>query len=162
MRLAPFGKLTMHYTQGSWHRPFGGEEGAGFGTGDGEMTGTIEGSAIWANHPRRREDGVWTPNVRGVVKTAAGDDVVISIHGQSVLEKGGNRRAILARVELTSEADRWRWLNTCFFVGEGEIDEDREAWWITIFLCVNEEAQGPPAIGEEPPREEFRQRGQSA
>ncbi len=162
MRLEPFGKLTMRYTQGSWHLPFGGEEGVGFGTGNGEMTGTIEGSAVWANHPRRREDGVWTPNLNGVVKTADGDEVLVSIHGQSVLEQGGNRRAILARVELASEVERYRWLNTCFLVGEGEIDEDRETWWMAIFLCVNEEAQGPPAIGDTAPREEFRQRGRGA
>ena len=162
MRLEPFGKLTMRYTLGSWHRPYGGEEGAGFGTGDGEMTGILEGSAVWSNRPRRREDGVWTPNLSGVVTTADGAQVLIGIHGQSVQEKGGNRRAILARVELTTEAERWRWLNTCFLVGEGEIDEDHEAWWMTIYLCVNEEAQGPPAIGDEPPHEKFRQRGRGA
>jgi hypothetical protein len=36
-------------------------------------------------------------------------------------------------------------------VGEGEIDEDREEWWLDVFVCVNEQAQGPPAIGDEPP-----------
>jgi hypothetical protein len=48
MRLEPFGKLRMRYTQGSWHRPYGGG-GRGFGIGDGEMTGTLEGSAVWSN-----------------------------------------------------------------------------------------------------------------
>ena len=62
------------------------------------------------------------------------------------------------RVELTTEADRWRWLNTCFLVGEGEIDEEREHWWLDTFVCVNEQAQGPPALGTEPP-ERFRPDG---
>jgi hypothetical protein len=43
----------------------------------------------------------------------------------------------------------------------GEIDQEREDWWLTTYVCVNEEAQGLPAIGAEPP-ERFRQRGVSA
>jgi hypothetical protein len=45
-----------------------------------------------------------------------------------------------------------------FLIGEGEIDEEREGWWLTTYVCVNEDAQGPPAIGAEPP-DRFRQRG---
>jgi hypothetical protein len=146
----------MRYGSASWHRPYGGEEGAGFGQGDGEVSGELEGSVIWANYPRRREDGVWTPNLRGAITTPAGDELLVSIHGQSVEEDAaGGRRAILARIELTSDAEPWRWLNTSFLVGEGEIDEEREKWWLDVFVCVNEQAQGPPAIGAEPP-ERFR------
>lgn len=109
--------------------------------------------------PRRRQDGVWTPNLRGMIATRDGDELLVSIHGQSVQEQApSNRRAILARVELSSEAASYRWLNTCFLVGEGEIDEERETWWLDTYVCVNEQAQGPPAIGAEPP-ERFRQRG---
>ena len=159
MRLEPFGRLTMQYRSGSWHRPYGGEEGIGFGDGDGELTGEVAGKLIWANYPRRREDGVWTPNMRGMIRTSEGEEILVSMHGQSVAEKGeGARRAILARVELTTQAERYRWLNTCFFVGEGEIDEAKEHFWVTLYLCVNEEAAGPPAIGTEPP-ERFRQAG---
>ena len=56
-----------------------------------------------------------------------------------------------------SEAEPYRWLNTCFLIGEGEIDEDRENWWLDTYVCVNEQAQGPPALGSEPP-ERYRQR----
>jgi hypothetical protein len=129
----------------------------GFGTGGGEVAGELEGTMAWANHPRRREDGVWTPNLRGVITTPGGEEILVAIHGQSVQEDApGQRRAILARVELTTEEASFRWLNTCFLVGEGEIDEQREVWWLLIYVCVNEEAQGPPAIGAEPP-ERFRQ-----
>ena len=158
MRLEPLCKLTMRYDQGSWHRPYGrGEEGLGFGTGGGEVAGELEGTMAWANHPRRREDGVWTPNLRGVITTPGGEEILVAMHGQSIEEDApGSRRAILARVELTTEAESFRWLNTCFLVGEGEIDEQREVWWLLIYVCVNEEAGGPPAIGAEPP-ERFRQ-----
>ena len=153
----------MRYRDASWHRPYGSsdggnEEGLGFGHGDGVVSGEIEGTLAWANYPRRRQDGVWTPNLRGVVRTRGGDELLVSIHGQSVEEDAaGSRRAILARVELTTGADSHRWLNTCFLVGEGEIDEQREDWWLDIYVCVNEQAQGPPAIGAQAP-ERFRQR----
>jgi hypothetical protein len=96
-----------------------------------------------------------------VITTDDGYEVLVSIHGQSVDERGpGMRRAILARVELTTEADQYRWLNACFLVGEGEIDNTREDWWLDTYVCVNEQAQGPPALGAEPPPR-FRQRGTS-
>ena len=164
VRLEPLSRMSMRYTNASWHRPYGSdgsdEEGLGFGHGDGVVTGEIEGKLVWANYPRRRQDGVWTPNLRGVITATDGDELLVSIHGQSVQEDASSRRrAILARVELTTEAEPYRWLNTCFLVGEGEIDEETEIWWLDAYVCVNEQAHGPPAIGAEPP-ERFRQRGE--
>jgi hypothetical protein len=157
----------MRYTSASWHRPYGSrgrdEEALGYGQGDGSVSGELEGTISWSNYPRRRQDGVWTPNLNGTITTPDGDQLLVSIHGQSVEEQAGDvyRRAILARVELTTQAEPYRWLNTCFLVGEGEIDEDSEEWWLDTFVCVNEVAQGPPALGAEPP-ERFRQTGPSA
>jgi hypothetical protein len=153
----------MRYVDGSWHRPYGSRnedgEALGFGHGDGSVSGEIEGELVWANYPRRRQDGVWTPNLRGKIVLSDGSALLISIHGQSVQERApGSRRAILARVELTTEAEPYRWLNTCFLVGEGEIDEERENWWLDTYVCVNERAQGPPELGADPPAR-FRQRG---
>jgi hypothetical protein len=154
--------MSMRYTDASWHRPYGArggdEEGLGFGRGDGVVSGEIEGKLVWANYPRRRQDGVWTPNLRGVITARDGTELPVSIHGQSVQEhSSGSQRAILARVELTTEADSYRWLNTCSLVGEDEIDEEREIWWLDTYVCVNEQAHGPPALGAEPPKR-FRQR----
>jgi hypothetical protein len=156
----------MRYAAASWHRPYGqrddDEEWLGFGHGDGAVSGGIEGKVVWANYPRRRQDGVWTPNVRGVITADDGSELLLSIHGQSVQERApGYRRAILARVELTTEAEPYRWLNTCFLVGEGAIDEERGDLWLDTYVCVNEQAQGPPALGAEPP-ERFRQRGETS
>jgi hypothetical protein len=154
MRLEPLCHFAMRYADGAWARPFGGEEGAGFGSGQGEITGdALRGTLRWANAPRRREDGVWTPNLRGVLRTDDGAEILVSIHGQSVQEEtgAGFRRAILARLEFLSEDERYRWLNTTFAVGEGEIDEETEAWWLDVSVCVHEVAAGPPAIGASPP-----------
>lgn len=152
----------MRYEEGSWHRPYGpGErdEALGFGYGGGEVSGEIDGTLIWANFPRRRQDGVWTPNLRGRVAATDGSELLVAMRGQSVQENAPvYRRAILARIELTTEAEPYRWLNTCFLVGEGEIDEERENWWLDVYVCINEQAQGPPALGHERP-ERFRQGG---
>jgi hypothetical protein len=81
--------------------------------------------------------------------------ILLTVHGQSVQERTGPRRAIIARLELLTEHDTYRWLNTSFVVGEGEIDEETEEWWIHAFVCVNEVAEHPPGIGQAPP-EAFR------
>lgn len=159
MRLEPLCRVSMRYDEGAWLRPFGQAERVGFGWGKGAASGdTLEGTVRWANAPRRREDGVWTPNLRGVIRLADGAEILIALHGQSVQEatSGGTRRAILARVELLSDHDEYRWLNTSFIVGEGEIDEETEEWWVQAYVCVNEAVQHPPAIGATPP-ERFRQ-----
>lgn len=127
MRLERLFLLTMRYADGAWARPFGGREGAGFGSGDGTVSGDVlQGTVRWANAPRRREDGVWTPNLRGVIRTADDADILLTVHGQSVQERAGPGRAIIARLELLTKHDRYRWLNTSFVVGEGEIDEETE------------------------------------
>jgi hypothetical protein len=161
MRLEPLCRVSMRYAEGSWARPFGAAEGAGFGWGEGTVSGdVVRGSLRWANSPRRREDGVWTPNLRGVIRTGDGAEILVSLRGQSVEEQttDGGRRAILSRVELLTDHDSYRWLNTCFIIGEGEIDEETEEWWVQAYVCVNEVVEHPPAIGEAPP-ERFRQAG---
>ena len=92
-----------------------------------------------------------------MLRTEDGAEILVSMHGQSVQEQTdtGVGRAILARVEFLTEHASYRWLNTCFVVGEGEIDEETEEWWLEAFVCVNEVAEHPPAIGQEPP-ERFR------
>jgi hypothetical protein len=159
MRLEPLCRFSMRYAEGAWIRPFGTVEGAGFGSGEGEVSGPVlRGTLRWANAPRRREEGVWTPNLRGVITTEDRAEILTSLRGQSVQEAttGGGLRAILTRVELLSDDERYRWLNTTFIVGEGEIDEDTEAWWVQAYACINEVVEHAPAIGQAPP-EGFRQ-----
>jgi hypothetical protein len=155
MRLEPLCRLSMRYAEGSWVLPFGTAEAAGFGWGEGGTVSgdVLQGSMRWANYPRRREDGVWTPNLRGAIRTEDGVEILISMHGQSVEEDspGAVRRAILTRVELLSDHESYRWLNTSFVVGEGEIDEQTEEWWVQTYVCVSEVAHGPPALGATPP-----------
>ena len=164
MRLEPLCHVTMTYgPDSSWQRPFGtpddpGEEEYGFGTGEGGVTGDVfKGSMRWANFPRRREDGVWTPDLRGYITADDGGELIVSIRGLSIDETSPHpRRAIAGRLEFTTEHHPLKWLNTAFVVGEGEIDATTGVWWLDAFVCVNETVEYPPAIGSESPAR-FRQ-----
>ena len=47
-------------------RPYDGEEGTGYGEGDGRVTGPkLQGSLRWVNHPHRRSDGTMLPDAHG-------------------------------------------------------------------------------------------------
>jgi len=81
----------MRYTGGSsWHRPYArpdgtNEEEFGYGTGEGTVTGDlINGTLTWVNVPRRREDGVWTPDLRGFIKADDGGELLVFIQGLSI------------------------------------------------------------------------------
>jgi hypothetical protein len=44
-------------------KPYAGEEGSGYGVGEGTVTGDkIAGQVSWMNHPRRRSDGRMLPD----------------------------------------------------------------------------------------------------
>ena len=147
MRLEPLCRLTMRYEEGAWPRPFGGDEGAGYGWGEGSFSGDVlRGTMRWSNSPRRREDGVWTPNLRGVLRTDDGAEILVSMHGQSVQEQtdAGIGRAILARVEFLTEHDAYRWLNTSFRRRRGR-DRRGDGGVVARCLRLRQRARGAPS-----------------
>ena len=52
----------------------------------------------------------------------------------------------VAAVWLQADDDRYQWLNYVLGIGEGEIDEDTEEWWLQVYACLNEVATGSPSI----------------
>src|SRR5881409_2308604 len=80
MRFEELCTLRMQYGEGTWLAPCGETEYAGFGTGKGDVVGPrIRGTMYWANHPRRREDLVWCPDLNGTIATADGAKILVSI-----------------------------------------------------------------------------------
>jgi uncharacterized protein DUF3237 len=152
MRLEYLCEIRMRYdTDATWlvpYEPYGGRQAIGFGIGSGQVAGErVRGTIQWANHPTRREDGVWCPNMTGAILTEDGVRLVVRVRGLSILEKApGRRRAIVATAWFHAEDDRYRWLNYILGIGEGEIDEETEEWWIRFAEARNEVAAGPPAI----------------
>jgi len=148
MRLDPLCDAILQYEgEGVWLKPYGEAEAAGFGAGVGSMKGTrLSGKLAWANHPRRREDGVWCPDVHGSIATADGAQLLFEMRGYSVLEKAKREMRAITAVFLFQASDpRYKWLYTTVAPAEGEIDEEAGRVTLRVFACVNEAAPGPPA-----------------
>ncbi len=122
--------------------PFGGREGAAYGTGEGRVDGErLAGTVRWSNWPRRRNDGVWIPNITGVIDTDDGAGVLFSFAGgYSVVEetRGCRHQGIVCPATFLTEDEGYGWLNCLFAVVEGIIDmETGEILW-QAYQCLPE------------------------
>src|SRR3989442_12082945 len=113
MRFEELCTLRMQYGEGTWLAPYGESEYAGFGTGKGQVVGPrIRGTLHWANHPRRREDLVWRPDLNGTIATAEGAKILVSIKGYSIIEEPPPvNRAIVAAGRFQAHDARDRGLD---------------------------------------------------
>lgn len=118
-------------------RPYGGQEGTGYGEGDGTLTGPrLRGKARWVNHPHRRSDGVMMPDTHGVIVTDDAATILFSFQGRTLFE--GSTGTQLLLVTFEAEDERYRWLNTSLCVLEGLIDSRTSKMYARIYACVNE------------------------
>jgi hypothetical protein len=118
--------LEIAYS-GAFHvvRPYGNESGAGWGRGEGVVSGDrLAGTVEWSNHPSRRGDGTMLPNARGVITTEDGAEVLFELTGRTVFidREGEEVGRQLVMLLLESEADDYRWLNNTVCICEGRYD----------------------------------------
>jgi hypothetical protein len=119
-------------------RPFGGEDGAGYGEGSGTVTGDrLAGTCVWSNHPRRRGDGRMLPNAHGLIVTDDGADVLFSLTGITVFDDEGRGRQDLTGT-FTAQDDRYAWVNDLVCVAEGVIVPAQNTIDIRVYAAVNE------------------------
>jgi hypothetical protein len=115
-------------------RPFAGEEGAGYGEGDGTVSGPqIQGALRWVNHPHRRSDGVMLPDAHGVIVTHDNAIIMFTLQGRTVFEQEQGKQ--LLSVIFEAEAESYRWLNTTFCILEGLIDSARLRMRARVYAC---------------------------
>jgi hypothetical protein len=130
-------------------RPYGGEEGAGYGHGEGVVKGErLRGSVQWFNHPRRRSDGTMLPDIQGVLMTEDSAAILFSLRGRTVWNQTaeGPIGDQLLRVIFETEDARYRWLNDAFCVLEGKVLPPQPATEgrpqsigaAQVYLCENE------------------------
>jgi Protein of unknown function (DUF3237) len=143
MKLDPLCEMELVYRDSTFGdkfilaKPYGGEEGSGYGEGDGTVAGEkIRGTLRWVNHPRRRADGAMLPNAQGVIKTNDGALVHFSLQGRTVRVGDQGRQLLSALFE--SGDDRYKWLNNTFCVVEGKIDSGKMAMNFRVFSCVSD------------------------
>lgn len=143
MKLEPLCEMQLAYRDSTFgkkfvlSRPYGGEEGLGYGEGDGSVMGEkIRGSLHWTNHPRRRSDGSMLPDAQGVIQTDDGALVHFSLEGRTV-HVGDMGRQLLSAI-FESADDRYKWLNNTFCVLEGKIDMEKLVMNFRVFSCVSD------------------------
>jgi hypothetical protein len=141
MRLEPIFDMELDYADGFFViAPYGGTEGAGYGSGRGRVTGDrVAGDVRWSNHPRRREDGVLIPDAHGVIETEDGARIVFHLAGYSTaLEGSKTKRAIVSPATFATDDERYRWLNNVVAVGEGTIDFETLRLRMSYFAALRE------------------------
>ncbi len=118
-------------------RPYGGEEGSGYGEGDGTATGPrLQGTLRWVNHPHRRSDGAMLPNVHGVVRTHDGATVMFRLQGRTFFEEQTGKQLLFTTFE--AEDPRYEWLNQAVCVLEGVINAERLSMRARVYACQHE------------------------
>jgi hypothetical protein len=119
-------------------RPYGGEDGSGYGEGDGTVTGErLTGTLRWVNHPHRRGDGTMLPDAHGVIRTNDDALVLFSLTGRTVWTEAGPGRQVLTTL-FESQDERYSWLNGVYCVLEGAIEPERLAMRARIYICLND------------------------
>ena len=140
MHLERLCAMDLHY-EGDFHyvSPYDGESGIGWGIGGGTASGErLAGTVRWSNHPSGRGDGVMLPNVRGVVLTDDGAEVMFGLTGRTVFmdePSGGRVGRQLLMTLFETEDESYTWLNNTVCMTEGRIDPERLLTHMDVWLC---------------------------
>ena len=122
MRLEPSYRLTFRYTE-EWGVAMGDDmsrAGIFFFIGEGRCTGNIVGRFRAANHPLRRADGTFLPDLQGVIETEDGATVVLDMRGYGRAYPVGARQVVVAVTHVSDHPNYTR-LNDSLSVGCGEV-----------------------------------------
>jgi hypothetical protein len=116
---------------------YGGEEGTGYGEGDGAVTGPwIQGSMRWVNQPHRRNDGVTLPDAHGIIVTRNHAVIMVRFQGRTVFDEELGRQLI--NVIFEAEHESYRWLNSTLCVLEGLINSDTLTMRARVYACQSD------------------------
>jgi len=119
-------------------RPFGSDDGAGYGEGRGTVTGDrLAGTCVWSNHPRRRGDGRILPNVHGLIVTDDGAEVLFGLTGITVFDSEGRGGQNLSGT-FTAEDERYAWVNDLVCVAAGVIVPAQNTIDIRVYAAIND------------------------
>lgn len=143
MRLDHVCDLELRYDERGFElvRPFGSEEGAAYGTGEGRVTsGAFQGPLRWSNHPRRRSDGTMLPDVHGAIYPETGGTIIFDWTGRTPFVEKDETSVGVQMMSALFETDipEHGWLNSAVCVIEGAIDPVDLAMRAKVFACINE------------------------
>jgi hypothetical protein len=123
LRLEPLYRLTFRYTE-EWGVALDSDEasraGAFFFIAEGLVAGRVAGRFRAANHPLRRADGTFQPDLHGVIETEDGATIILDMRGYGRTYPIGARQVVVA-VTHVSDDPRYSHLNDSLSVGCGEV-----------------------------------------
>lgn len=140
MRLEPLYRATFT-TPESWSVEIGGEHGLethGFLIAEGRTEGRLSARYRGANVPRRRPDGVLTPDFRGVLETDDGATILFAWRGFTRPSVEGDPRRLVASVTHLSDDARYRWLNDVVGAIAGEVRPRDDGSGFDVVIEVGE------------------------
>jgi hypothetical protein len=119
MRLEPMYRIRFTYPEG-WAVELDGGWEQHLYLAEGRCEGSITGRFRGANYPQRRTaDGPFCADIRAVIETDDGAEIMLEMRGYGRPEPPG-RRQIVGSVQHVAEAEQYRHLNdvVCACVGE--------------------------------------------
>ena len=122
MKFNPLYRLRFHYPE-AWSVALGAPdstESRHFSIAEGRCEGRIEGRFRASNHPLRRGDGTFEPDLQGVIETGDGAVIYHDCRGYGRAFPPGRRQIVVSAFHLSSD-ERYKWLNDTLAVGVGEV-----------------------------------------
>lgn len=116
----------------------GGTEGQNFLLAEGRCDGRIAGSWRGANYPRRRTDGILTPDFRGVLQTDDGATILFAWHGYGRAAEDGRASQLVGSMTHITDDVRYRWLNATFCAVAGEARRRPGTEGVDVVIDVSE------------------------
>ena len=106
-----------------------------FGRGEGTVLwGDRQGRLVWTNFPPRRPDGVYLPDITGVIKLERSDHpIMYRMHGISLLPDDHDRRLFAGPVRWYTDDPNFLWLNDRWGYEEGELNRETLGFRTTTY-----------------------------
>jgi hypothetical protein len=121
-----------------------GAEGQSFLIVEGRTEGRPSARLRAANYPRRRADGVLTPDFRGVLETDDGATVLFTWRGFTRRDPETGVRQLVGAVTHLSDDDRYSWLNDMLCALTGEVRPRAEGGGFDVVVEVEQLIWQPP------------------
>ena len=108
-----------------------------FFVAEGRCEGVINGRMRGANHPQRRPDGTFCPDLQGVIATDDGATIFFDWQGYGRTYPAGRRQIVAGATHLADD-ERYARLNDVVCAVEGEVRAREDGSGVDLVIDVYE------------------------